>query len=99
MAFFLFINGASLVTRLLPRKMSNNLHGSGVYTSPRKNRTVPAQSKILTYICTSDKIKSVQGFVRTLQTGSKSSLTALIGCFIISLSSVTNELLREIFFL
>ena len=82
-----------IVSRLSPRKLSNNSHGSGVYTSPGKNRTVPAQSKILTYICTSDKVKSMQGFVpskivRTLQTGSKSSLNVLIGCFIISLSSV-----------
>lgn len=82
-----------IVSRLSPRKLSNNSHGSGVYTSPGKNRTVPAQSKILTYICTSDKVKSMQGFVpskivRTLQTGSKSSLNVLIGRFIISLSSV-----------
>lgn len=51
-----------VVSRLSPRKLSNNSHGPGVYTSPRKNRTVPAQSKNLTYICTSDKVKSVQGF-------------------------------------
>ena len=54
-----------IVSSLSPRKLSNNSQGSGVNTSPRKNRTVPAQSKILTYICTSDKVKSVQGFVRS----------------------------------
>ena len=34
------------------------------------------------------KVLSLQKFVRTLQTGFKSSLTVLIDCFIISLSSV-----------
>ena len=52
-----------IVSSLSPRKLSNNSQGSGVNTSPRKDRTVPAQSKILTYVCTSDKVKSVQGFV------------------------------------
>ena len=33
-----------VVSRLLPRKMCNTLHDSGVYTSPRKNRTVPVKS-------------------------------------------------------
>ena len=60
MAFFLFINGASLVTRLLPRKMSNNLHVSGVYRVSVKIE--PYESKILIYTCTSDKVKSMQGF-------------------------------------
>ena len=63
MAFFDQWRATVVVSRLSPRKLSNNSHGSGVYTSPRKNRTVPAQSKILTYICDSDKVKSMQGFV------------------------------------
>ena len=63
MAFFYHWRVTIVVSRLSPRKLSNNSHGSGVYTSPRKNRTVPAQSKNLTYICSSHKVKSVQGFV------------------------------------
>ena len=63
MAFFDQWRATVVVSRLSPRKLSNNSHGSGVYTSPRKNRTVPAQSKNLTYICTSHKVIFLQGFV------------------------------------
>lgn len=69
-----------VVSGLSPRKLSNNSHGSGVYTSPRKNRTVPASQKIwptfvLLIRSNPCKVLSLQKFVRTPQTGSKSSLT------------------------
>ena len=69
-----------VVSRLSPRKLSNNSHGPGVYTSPRKNRTVPARQKIwptfvLLIRSNPCKVLSLQKFVRTPQTGSKSSLT------------------------
>ena len=80
MAFFDQWRATVVVSRLSPRKLSNNSHGSGVYTSPRKNRTVPAQSKfwptfVLLIRSNPCKVLSLQNFVRTPQTGSKSSLT------------------------
>ena len=52
--YYIFYQRRLLGTRLLPRKLCKNLRGSGVYTSPRKSRTV-YRSKILTHFWSGQK--------------------------------------------
>ena len=52
--YYIFYQRRLLGTRLLPRKLCKNLRGSGVYTSPRKSRTV-YRSQILTHFWSGQK--------------------------------------------
>ena len=52
--YYIFYQRRLLGTRLLPRKLCKNLRGSGVYTSPRKSRTV-YRAQILTHFWSGQK--------------------------------------------